>query len=174
MNMKCRLAKQSDALGHVLGRAGRGHQRGAAGGPAHARRLVVFDNEGDRQFVGFGGPNGSFADAVISAEQLPMDVLRSASALVTGTLGLNFPPLQRPCTRRSMRPRAARLWCERCHACGASDPLPMQALSCEECPIQESHSWSGETVSALSAGAALAASEQDVCQLYRCLQAGAH
>ena len=53
--------------------------------------LVVFDNEGDRRFVGFGGPNESFADAQIAAEQLPMDVLGSASALVTGTLGLNFP-----------------------------------------------------------------------------------
>ncbi len=53
--------------------------------------LVVFDDEGDRRFVGFGGPNGSFADAQIAADALPMELLARASALVTGTLGLNFP-----------------------------------------------------------------------------------
>ena len=53
--------------------------------------LVVYDSDGDRQFVGFGGPNDSFADCFISAEQLPLDTLRSSAALVTGTLGLAFP-----------------------------------------------------------------------------------
>lgn len=53
--------------------------------------LVVYRSDGDRQFVGFGGPNDSFADAVISADSLPLDALRNAAALVTGTLGLNFP-----------------------------------------------------------------------------------
>ena len=53
--------------------------------------LVVYDQDGDRQFVGFGGPNDSFADCFISAEQLPLDSLRSCVAVVTGTLGLAFP-----------------------------------------------------------------------------------
>ena len=53
--------------------------------------LVVYDQDGDRQFVGFGGPNDNFADCFISAEQLPLDTLRSCVAVVTGTLGLAFP-----------------------------------------------------------------------------------
>ena len=53
--------------------------------------LVVYDQDGDRQFVGFGGHNDSFADCFISAEQLPLDSLRSCVAVVTGTLGLAFP-----------------------------------------------------------------------------------
>ncbi|CAL8467862.1 g7400 [Coccomyxa elongata] len=53
--------------------------------------LVVYDSNDDRQFVGFGGPNESFADTAISADQLPLDALRNSAALVTGTLGLNFP-----------------------------------------------------------------------------------
>ncbi|EIE20911.1 Ribokinase-like protein [Coccomyxa subellipsoidea C-169] len=53
--------------------------------------LVVYDSSGDRQFVGFGGPNESFADTAISADKLPLEALQSASALVTGTLGLSFP-----------------------------------------------------------------------------------
>ena len=53
--------------------------------------LVVYDSDGDRQFVGFGGPNDSFADCFISSEKLPLDTLKSCAALVTGTLGLAFP-----------------------------------------------------------------------------------
>ena len=53
--------------------------------------LVVYDSDGDRQFVGFGGPNDSFADCYISADQLPVDTLTNCAALVTGTLGLAFP-----------------------------------------------------------------------------------
>ena len=53
--------------------------------------LVVSDAGGDREFVGFGGPNDSFADAVIDAGSLPEDVLAHASALVMGSLGLAFP-----------------------------------------------------------------------------------
>ena len=53
--------------------------------------LVVYDQDNDRQFVGFGGPNDSFADCFISAEKLPLDSLRSCVAVVTGTLGLAFP-----------------------------------------------------------------------------------
>ena len=53
--------------------------------------LVVSDAGGDREFVGFGGPNDSFADTVINAGSLPEDVLAHASALVMGSLGLAFP-----------------------------------------------------------------------------------
>lgn len=53
--------------------------------------LVVSDATGDREFVGFGGPNDSFADTVIDVKSLPEDVLESASALVMGSLGLAFP-----------------------------------------------------------------------------------
>ena len=53
--------------------------------------LVVFDDHGDRRFVGFGGENTEFADTVIAAEALPLGLLGSAKALVTGTLGLAFP-----------------------------------------------------------------------------------
>ena len=53
--------------------------------------LVVYDSDGDRQFVGFGGQNDSFADCYISADQLPLDTLTNCAALVTGTLGLAFP-----------------------------------------------------------------------------------
>lgn len=53
--------------------------------------LVVYDSNDDRQFVGFGGANESFADTAISADQLPLDALQNSAALVTGTLGLNFP-----------------------------------------------------------------------------------
>ncbi|KAK9808320.1 hypothetical protein WJX73_000806 [Symbiochloris irregularis] len=54
--------------------------------------LVVFDDSGDREFVGFGSAkNGEFADAFLEAGKLPADAIRNASALVTGTLGLNFP-----------------------------------------------------------------------------------
>jgi len=53
--------------------------------------LVMSDASGDREFVGFGGPNESFADTAIDAASLPEDVLSSASALVTGSLGLAFP-----------------------------------------------------------------------------------
>ncbi len=53
--------------------------------------LVMSDATGDREFVGFGGPNDSFADTVIDVKSLPEDVLESASALVMGSLGLAFP-----------------------------------------------------------------------------------
>lgn len=53
--------------------------------------LVVYDSNNDRQFVGFGGPNDTFADTAIAADKLPLDTLSNAAALVTGTLGLNFP-----------------------------------------------------------------------------------
>jgi hypothetical protein len=39
--------------------------------------LVVFDKDGDRQFVGFGKTvTTEFADCFISADSLPMDTLR--------------------------------------------------------------------------------------------------
>lgn len=54
--------------------------------------LVVFDEGGDREFVGFGSAkNGEFADCFLEAGKLPREAIKNASSLVTGTLGLNFP-----------------------------------------------------------------------------------
>ena len=41
--------------------------------------LVVFDNEGDREFVGFGSAtNGEFADCFLEADKLPHDAIKVA------------------------------------------------------------------------------------------------
>ena len=61
---------------------------------AHPTRdvLVVFDAEGDREFVGFGAAATiDFADCFIDPEQLPLDMIAGASSLITGTLGLAYP-----------------------------------------------------------------------------------
>lgn len=53
---------------------------------------VVFDDGGDRQFVGFGANAAdAYADAFISADALPAALLSSCGALITGTLGLAYP-----------------------------------------------------------------------------------
>lgn len=39
--------------------------------------LVVFDNSGDREFIGFGSANADeFADCFISADDLPHDTIK--------------------------------------------------------------------------------------------------
>eukprot|EP00891_Asterochloris_glomerata_P005596 jgi/Astpho2/5596/fgenesh1_pm.00079_%23_26_t len=54
--------------------------------------LVTRDMSGERTFAGFGAAaNEEYADAMIEADKLPLDAIRSATALVTGTLGLAFP-----------------------------------------------------------------------------------
>jgi len=54
--------------------------------------LVVFDNEGDREFIGFGSAKANqFADCYISGNELPADTIRNAKFFVTGTLGLAYP-----------------------------------------------------------------------------------
>lgn len=58
---------------------------------------------GDRVFGGFvGGHTTDFADAHLTATQLPIRLLESASALVTGTLGMAYPH-----TRAAMEQAAA-------------------------------------------------------------------
>ena len=52
--------------------------------------LVTRDRSGDRTFAAFGENRSSecFADTRLDAKKLPLELLRSASYLVTGTLGL--------------------------------------------------------------------------------------
>jgi len=52
--------------------------------------LVTRDRSGDRTFAAFAENRSSdcFADTRLDAEKLPLELLRSASYLVTGTLGL--------------------------------------------------------------------------------------
>ena len=61
--------------------------------PAPTRDVyVVFTPDGDRSFVGFGAAAAdAYADCFIDATALPLDTLKSAGALITGTLGLAYP-----------------------------------------------------------------------------------
>ena len=61
--------------------------------PAPTRDVyVVFTKDGDRSFVGFGAAAADeYADCFIDAHALPLDMLTSAGALITGTLGLAYP-----------------------------------------------------------------------------------
>jgi fructokinase len=53
---------------------------------------VRCSSTGDRVFGGFvGGHTTDFADAHLAVTQLPVRLLESASALVTGTLGMAYP-----------------------------------------------------------------------------------
>lgn len=54
---------------------------------------VIYNKDGDREFVGFGEntPTEGYADCFLDAARLPTDLIRSAGALVTGTLGLAYP-----------------------------------------------------------------------------------
>lgn len=53
--------------------------------------LVIFDNSGDREFIGFGSAKANeFADCFISAEHLPEETIKNAQFFVTGTLGLAY------------------------------------------------------------------------------------
>lgn len=46
--------------------------------------LVVFDNTGDREFIGFGSAKANeFADCFISAEHLPEDTVKASAFLAT-------------------------------------------------------------------------------------------
>mmetsp|Transcript_22165 Transcript_22165/g.61517 ORF Transcript_22165/g.61517 Transcript_22165/m.61517 type:complete len:401 (-) Transcript_22165:157-1359(-) len=47
--------------------------------------------DGDRVFAGFAEPMDSYADCFINSDGLPMDLVKGASAVVTGTLGLAYP-----------------------------------------------------------------------------------
>ena len=54
---------------------------------------VIYNKDGDREFVGFGEntPTEGYADCFLNAEKLPTELISSAGALVTGTLGLAYP-----------------------------------------------------------------------------------
>lgn len=42
--------------------------------------LVIFDNSGDREFIGFGSAKANeFADCFISAEHLPEETIKASS-----------------------------------------------------------------------------------------------
>ncbi|MDB9528053.1 carbohydrate kinase [Oscillatoria sp. CS-180] len=59
----------------------------------HPTRIVEVrcTAEGDRAFGGFiGGSTAAFADTRLSAQQLPLALLKSASVLITGTLGMAY------------------------------------------------------------------------------------
>ena len=48
--------------------------------------------DGDRTFAGFGAANTTeYADCFVDAARLPREIIASADALVTGTLGLAYP-----------------------------------------------------------------------------------
>ncbi len=55
--------------------------------------LVTRSAQGDRSFAAFGGdrPTDSFADTQLSADNLPKELFKPDSYLVTGTLGLAAP-----------------------------------------------------------------------------------
>jgi len=48
---------------------------------------VTRTSQGERQFVGFGQEPDSYADCNIHPDRLPLEKLKSARVLVTGTLG---------------------------------------------------------------------------------------
>ncbi|PNW73509.1 hypothetical protein CHLRE_13g561850v5 [Chlamydomonas reinhardtii] len=54
---------------------------------------VTRDDDGDREFAGFGLPGigSEYADAHIDPERLPLDKITHGSVVVTGTLGLSYP-----------------------------------------------------------------------------------
>lgn len=58
---------------------------------------VVRDDKGDREFAGFGLSTDSYSDCFLDASSVPLDSIRGAQVLVTGTLGLAYPE-----TRKAM------------------------------------------------------------------------
>ncbi|KAG1669402.1 hypothetical protein FOA52_004053 [Chlamydomonas sp. UWO 241] len=52
---------------------------------------VTRSNDGDREFAGFGQKADTYCDCFIDAAALPLDDIKSAGLLVTGTLGLAYP-----------------------------------------------------------------------------------
>ncbi|KAG2424047.1 hypothetical protein HXX76_014868 [Chlamydomonas incerta] len=54
---------------------------------------VTRDEDGDREFAGFGLPGigSEYADAHIDPDRLPLDKITHGSVVVTGTLGLSYP-----------------------------------------------------------------------------------
>eukprot|EP01023_Acetabularia_acetabulum_P042319 TRINITY_DN4172_c0_g1_i3.p1 TRINITY_DN4172_c0_g1~~TRINITY_DN4172_c0_g1_i3.p1 ORF type:complete len:447 (-),score=74.18 TRINITY_DN4172_c0_g1_i3:763-2001(-) len=52
---------------------------------------VVRDNDGDREFAGFGLPTTDYSDCFITEESLPVEAIQNAQILVTGSLSLAYP-----------------------------------------------------------------------------------
>lgn len=52
---------------------------------------VTRDEQGDREFAGFGRPSEEYSDAYLDAGKLPVEEIKSAALLITGTLGLAYP-----------------------------------------------------------------------------------
>ena len=70
---------------------------------------VVYNAQGDREFVGFGEntPTEGYADCFLDASKLPTELIASAGALVTGTLGLAYPKTAEAMARAVEVARAA-------------------------------------------------------------------
>jgi fructokinase len=87
-----------DAMGAELTETLRSHQLNLSGLqliPGYPTRsvLVTRSAQGDRSFAAFGGDRStdSFADTQLSADNLPKDLFKPGTYLVTGTLGLATP-----------------------------------------------------------------------------------
>lgn len=52
---------------------------------------VTRDEDGDREFAGFGLPSEEYCDCFISSAHLPKNMLQNTKVLVTGSLGLAYP-----------------------------------------------------------------------------------
>lgn len=72
---------------------------------------VIYNEQGDREFVGFGEgtPTEGYADCFLDAEKLPAELISSAGALVTGTLGLAYPVTAAAMSRAVEFARGARV-----------------------------------------------------------------
>ncbi|MEW5317826.1 MAG: hypothetical protein WDW38_009093 [Sanguina aurantia] len=68
---------------------------------------VVRDNDGDREFAGFGRPTESYSDCFLDANSIPAEEISAATVLVTGTLGLAYPGSRDSLTRAADACRAA-------------------------------------------------------------------
>lgn len=87
-----------DAMGAELTETLRSHHLNLSGLqliPGYPTRsvLVTRSAQGDRSFAAFGGdrPTDSFADTQLCADNLPKDLFKPDTYLVTGTLGLAAP-----------------------------------------------------------------------------------
>ncbi|KAF5835869.1 Ribokinase-like protein [Dunaliella salina] len=52
---------------------------------------VVQDEKGDREFAGFGLPSDKYCDCYLDSSVMPVDDIKSAAIMVTGTLALAQP-----------------------------------------------------------------------------------
>jgi fructokinase len=77
-------------------------QRGIQRHALHPTRQVevLRNEEGDRQFAGFGGQDTTqFADAYLQASLIPTDLFKTANFLVLGTLELAYPETRKAIAR---------------------------------------------------------------------------